>query len=205
MRILLCDDHALFREGLELVLSQLDHDVELLGVGDGETALARAAENDDLDLVLLDIQLPGMDGFAALRELRRRHPALPVVVLSASERPEDVRAALDGGASGFIPKSTQGGVLRGALALVLSGGVYVPPLLLGALERAPRAQAAELSPRQVEVLRLLARGLTNKEIARVLGIAAGTVKTHVVRIYEILEVSNRTEAAMRLRELGLDE
>jgi DNA-binding NarL/FixJ family response regulator len=205
MRILLCDDHALFREGLELVLSQLEGDVELFGVGDAETALARAAEYDDLDLVLLDIQLPGMDGFAALRELRRRHPALPVVVLAASERPEDARAALDGGASGFIPKSTQGAVLRGALSLVLSGGVYVPPLLLSALEREPRAQAAELSPRQVEVLRLLARGLTNKEIARVLGIAAGTVKTHVVRIYEILEVSNRTEAAMRLRELGLDE
>jgi DNA-binding NarL/FixJ family response regulator len=95
-------------------------------------------------------------------------------------------------------------VLLGALKLVLSGGVYVPPLLVGSPGEAARVPG-DLSPRQVEVLRLLARGLTNKEISGVLGIAAGTVKTHVVRINEILDVSNRTEAAMRMRELGLDE
>jgi DNA-binding NarL/FixJ family response regulator len=97
-------------------------------------------------------------------------------------------------------------VLLGALRLVLSGGVYVPPLMLDAAEPAPgRAARPPLTPRQVEVLRLLARGLTNKEICGVLGIAEGTVKAHAVRIYEILNVTNRTEAATRLRELGLDE
>jgi len=203
MRILVCDDHALFREGLEGVLDRLDDEVELRGVDDAEALLAevRAAE-DDLDLVLLDIRLRGMHGFDALARLRRDHPSVPVVVVSASERPEDVRRALDGGAAGFIPKSTRGPVLVSALRLVLAGGVYVPPLLLDA---APAAKAAELTPRQVDVLRLLARGLTNREICGVLGIAEGTVKSHVMRIYELLSVTNRTEAAMRLRELGLDD
>lgn len=204
MRILLCEDHALFREGLELVLGQLDPDVELLGVGDAETALEQMAD-DDLDLVLLDIGLPGMDGFEALARLRSEHPSVPVVVLSASERPEDVRRALEGGAAGFIPKSTRGSVLQGALRLVLAGGIYTPPLMLDAAPPAPRPTAADLTPRQLEILRLLARGLTNKEICGVLGIAEGTVKSHVVRIYEVLDVTNRTEAAMRLYELGLEE
>lgn len=204
MRILLCEDHALFREGLELVLRQLDEDVELEGVGDAEAALEQVAD-DDLDLVLLDIGLPGMDGFEALARLRSEHPSVPVVVLSASERPEDVRRALEGGAAGFIPKSTRGSVLRGALNLVLAGGIYTPPLMLDAAPAAPRPAASDLTPRQLEILRLLARGLTNKEICGVLGIVEGTVKSHVVRIYEALDVTNRTEAAMRLHELGLEE
>ncbi len=207
MRLLLCDDHVMFREGLELILGQLDPDVDLIGVGEAEAALQRLAEDDDFDLVLLDIELPGLDGFQALAELRRRHPTVPVVLLSASERPEHVRAALEAGAAGFIPKSTRGSVLLSALRLVLSGGVYVPPLMVDAPASGAEAAspAPELSPRQAEVLRLLARGLTNKEISRVLGIAPGTVKSHVVRIYEALDVTNRTEAAMRMRELGLED
>jgi DNA-binding NarL/FixJ family response regulator len=138
MRVLLCDDHALFRDGLELVLDQIEGDLELVGVGDAEAALLRVREEaNELDLVLLDIALPGMNGFDALSCLRREHPEVPVVVLSASERPEDVRRALDGGAAGFIPKSTRGPVLVGALRLVLSGGVYVPPLMLDAADPAP--------------------------------------------------------------------
>jgi len=205
MRILLCDDHALFREGLEMVIRQLDTDVELVGVGDAEEALECVAADDDLDLVLLDIALPGMDGFAALGRLRRDHPSVPVVLLSASESPADVRSALERGASGFIPKSTRGSVLLGALRLVLSGGVYVPELMLDAPRPTPPRPDAELSPRQIEVLRLLARGLTNKEISNVLEIADGTVKSHIVRIYDLLDVTNRTEAAMRMRELSLGD
>jgi DNA-binding NarL/FixJ family response regulator len=137
-------------------------------------------------------------------------------VLSASEAPPDARAALDRGAAGFIPKSTQGAVLLGALRLVLSGGVYVPPLLLEevAAPRAPRrprpaegarAEDHGLTTRQIEVLRLLARGLTNREISSALGIAAGTVKAHLAHIYEVLDVTNRTEAAKVLHELGLGD
>jgi len=207
MKILVCDDHALFREGLELVLGQLEPGAELSSVGDAESALARVAADDGLDLVLLDLQLPGMDGFAALSALRREHPSVPVVVLSASESPADVRSALERGASGFIPKSTRGNVLLSALRLVLSGGVYVPPLVMDAAPASRSAGAARppLTGRQLEVLRLLARGLSNREISDVLKIAEGTVKTHILHLYEALDVTNRTEAAMRMRELGFEE
>jgi DNA-binding NarL/FixJ family response regulator len=203
MKILVCDDHALFREGLALVLGQLDPAAELESVGDAETALARVAQGEKPDLVLLDLQLPGMDGFAALAALRRDHPDVPVVVLSASENPARARAALERGASGFIPKSSRGAVLLSALRLVLSGGIYVPQLVLNGAAAAERAAA--LTDRQLEVLRLLARGLTNREIADVLKISEGTVKSHAKRLFEALDVTNRTEAAMRMRELGLEE
>jgi two-component system, NarL family, nitrate/nitrite response regulator NarL len=200
MKILVCDDHALFREGLELVLGQLDPAAELESVGDAETALARVAEGDKPDLVLLDLQLPGMDGLTALAALRRDHPDVPVVVISGSENPARARSALERGASGFIPKSSRGTVLLSALRLVLSGGIYVPPLVM-----AGAARAAALTDRQQEVLRLLARGLTNRDIAEVLKISETTVKSHVKNLYEALDVTNRTEAAMRMRELGLEE
>jgi DNA-binding NarL/FixJ family response regulator len=206
LKILICDDHALFREGLELVLTQLDPAVQLISVGDAPAALARVAEDDGFDLVLLDLGLRGMSGLEALAVLRREHPEVPVVVLSASESPADVRTALARGASGFIPKSTRGSVLRSALELVLAGGVYLPPLLVDAVERAvPPAAGDRLTERQVQVLRLLARGLTNREIADVLRISEETAKSHVKQIYSVLDVSNRTEAAMRMRELGLEE
>ena len=205
MKILVCDDHALFREGLELVLAQLDAAVQLESVESAELALARVAADDTLELVLLDLQLPGMGGFAALDVLRRDHPSVPVVVLSASESPADVRAALERGASGFIPKSTRGSVLLSALRLVLAGGIYVPPLMMDAVAAVAPVRTTSLTGRQVEVLRLLARGLTNREIADVLHIAEGTVKTHVMHVYETLDVTNRTEAAMRMRELGLED
>jgi DNA-binding NarL/FixJ family response regulator len=203
MRLLICDDHALFREGLELVLEQLGP-AELTSVGDAESALARVREDDGIDLVLLDLRLPGMSGFEALDALRREHPDVPVVVLSASESVADVRAVLARGASGFIPKSARGSVLLAALRRVLAGHVYVPEVLADAGDGVPVASRV-LTGRQIEVLRLLARGLTNREIAEVLRISEETAKTHVKHIYEALDVSNRTEAAMRMRELGLGE
>jgi len=207
MRILICDDHALFREGLELLLGQLDPAAEVTSVADGESALARVTADDGFDLVLLDLGLRRMSGFAALDALRRDHPDLPVVVLSASESPTDVRSALELGASGFIPKSARGSVLLGALREVLAGGVYVPDLVIAA-GAAPAPAAVPRPPltgRQIEVLRLLARGLKNREIAEVLQITEGTAKSHVKHIYDALDVSNRTEAAMRMLELGLED
>jgi two-component system, NarL family, nitrate/nitrite response regulator NarL len=214
MKILLCDDHALFRAGLALVLGELggpDGDVELLEAEACRAALALAGDHPDLDLVLLDLDMPGMDGLAGLRRFRSEHPALPVVVVSASERTADVRAALDGGASGFVPKQSSRAELLAALRLVLDGGRFVPPsaLVPDASERAAgrqerrRERASTLTERQLHVLSLMARGLTNKEICGVLGIAEGTVKTHIAAIFETLDVTNRTEAAVMARELGL--
>jgi len=200
MKLLICDDHALFREGLQLVLRQLDPAAELVSVGDAESALARV-EQGAFDLVLLDLGLPGMSGLSALDALRVSHPDLPVVVLSASESPRDIRAALARGASGFLTKSARGSALQHALEVVLAGGVYAP----ASARDAEPPLAAELTERQVEVLRLIARGLTNREIAEVLHITEQTAKSHVKHIYSALDVSNRTEAVMRMRELGLED
>jgi DNA-binding NarL/FixJ family response regulator len=211
MKILLCDDHALFRAGLALVLGELAPDVELLEAPQCQTALELAGAHPDLDLVLLDLDLPGMDGLAGLRRFRSEHPALPVVVVSASERSSDMRAAIAGGASGFVPKQSSRAELLAALRLVLGGGRYVPPSALApdaedqaaARRERRRERAAALTERQLTVLSLMARGLTNKEICGVLGIAEGTVKTHVAAIFEAMDVTNRTEAAVLARELGL--
>jgi DNA-binding NarL/FixJ family response regulator len=214
MKILICDDHALFREGLRLVLAQLEGNPELIEAADAKEALLGVEANEDLDLVLLDLNMPGSDGLTTLATLRKQFPTIPVVIVSASERPQDIRAALDGGASGFIPKSSRGPVLLSALQLVFSGGVYVPALALNAPEepaspgRTPspsrRKGDVPLTGRQLEVLNLMSRGLTNKEICGVLGIAEGTVKAHIAAIFEALDVTNRTEAAMAMRELGLE-
>lgn len=216
MKILVCDDHALFRDGLARVLVDLDPEAELLEADSAAEALKRVAAHPELDLVLLDLQLPDADGLSVLDQVGERFPVVPVVVVSSSERPEDVRSALDKGALGFIPKSTRGEVLLGALKLVLSGGVYVPPLMMEAVsqaepshtprERASRSDgAAALTDRQLEVLRLVGRGLTNREIGEVLGIGAATVKTHTLAIYAALDVTNRAEAVMAMRDLGLEE
>jgi DNA-binding NarL/FixJ family response regulator len=210
MKILVCDDHALFREGLQHVLRTLDRRAVVLEAADAAAAMELVASHPDLDLVLLDLHLPGTDGLTLLGGLRRRYPTVPVVIVSASEEADVVRAALGGGASGFIPKSSTGSVLLGALRLVLAGSVYIPPAVLASSpssevmrQESRRERASGLTPRQIEVLELMARGLTNKDIARVLAIAPGTVKGHIAAILEILGVSNRTEAVTVMHELDL--
>ena len=207
LKFLLCEDHPLFREGLRTVLCDLDAEAELLEAEDAETALALLPEHRDLDLVLLDLGLPGRPGLEALRELRSRYPEVPVAIVSASEEPGIVRRALAEGACGFLPKSSPPALLRQAVELILAGGEYVPAAVLDE-EAAPapdparrKEQLAQLTDRQREVLGLLVRGLSNREIAGVLSIAEGTVKNHVAAILERLDLSNRTEAAYLLREL----
>jgi DNA-binding NarL/FixJ family response regulator len=201
LKLLICDDHALFREGLRYVLQEMEPGAVFEEAVDAEQALARAGAVRDLDLVLLDLELPGRPGLEALSELRARHPEVPVAIVSAENDPEVVRRALRAGACGFIPKSSTGSVLRQALQLILAGEVYVPPAILEAPAPRRAVDARELTGRQRQVLALVARGLTNQEIAGVLGIAAGTVKNHVAAILERLDISNRTEAAFLLREL----
>ena len=213
MRILVCDDHAIFRAGLRAVLGELSAEAELLEAPDVAQALAFVKSHPDTELVLLDLHMPGTDGRTGLRQLRAAQPALPVVIVSATDDPAEMRRVLDEGASGFIPKTSSSAELLAALRLVLAGGVYVPRAALAALASTAvsggarreqrRARAGTLSARQIEVLSLMARGLTNKEICGVLDIREGTVKTHIAAIFETLEVTNRTEAAVAARELGI--
>jgi DNA-binding NarL/FixJ family response regulator len=202
VKILLADDHALFREGVKQLLARLHPRAQVMEAANGAEVLHAARAQQDFDLVLLDLAMPGVDGFSGLAAFRAHAPSTPVVVLSASEDAADVRAALDGGASGFIPKSSASEVILGALRLVLAGGVYVPPMLLGGLAQATKADLDALTPRQREVLALLAQGLSNKKIGDTLGLSEATVKQHVSAILKTLNVGNRMQAVIAGRRLS---
>lgn len=219
MKILLVDDHALFRDGLRYVLQQMDEQVTIEEAQSSSEALSIVEKAPDLDLVLLDLGLPGMDGFGVLKILRERYPGIPVVIVSASSYSQDVRRALDMGAMGFIPKSSTSQVMLSALRLVFSGGVYLPPALLEESDqlatydnsfgfRRSEDTAAELTrlgftERQIQVLKLMAQGQSNKHIARALNVAEGTVKIHVTAILKALNVSNRSQAIIAASRLGI--
>lgn len=182
MKILVADDHPLIREAFRHLLTELERDVVVLEAGDCDSACRLIEQLPDLDLVLLDLRLPGAGGFATLDKLRNNHPALPVVV-SALEDAATVHGALARGAMGFIPKSSSNDVMMSALRLVLSGGRYLPPELLsgdGAAQAPPSSlDEVHLTDRQREVLALVVQGKSNKHICRELGLAEATVKIHV--------------------------
>lgn len=214
MKVLIADDHALFRDGLCLQLRQMDEDAEILEAGGFDEAIRVAGEQDALDLILLDLGMPGMAWRQALALLRKRFAEVPIVVVSASEDRRDILEALEIGATGYIPKSSSGKVMLGALKLVFSGGVYLPPALLGKSVAEPPfsegpaggggdGAGKTLTPRQRQVLSLLATGQSNKEIARALNLGEGTIKVHVTGIMKALNVRNRTQAVVTATRLGL--
>lgn len=209
MKCLLVDDHAIFRDALSMLFAVRHPQVTLQPAARLSEALALLSASELPELVLLDLALPDSDGLATLDRVRAAAPTLRVIVLSADDRPETVLAAIDRGAAGFIPKSADAGVLQQALAAVLAGGVYVPPLTLlhggGAPAAAvPQSTAAlGLSPRQIEVLRLLIEGSSNKVIARRLDISPSTVRTHIESLFVRLDVHSRTQAVVAAARLGL--
>jgi two-component system, NarL family, nitrate/nitrite response regulator NarL len=210
MKLLIVDDHAIVREGVAAMLRQAGPDTVVLQAGDGAEGVQLAETHPDLDAVFLDLQMPGTDGMSAVPEFGRRRPALPVIVLSSSEDPADVRRALSLGALGYVPKSALPQTLLSALRLVLAGDIYVPPLMLDAAAQGaasePAADASRqgaLTDRQLEVLRLLSEGLSNKEIGRALNLSDKTVKAHITVIFKALDVVNRTQAASAARRAEL--
>jgi DNA-binding NarL/FixJ family response regulator len=201
MRILVVDDHPLMTDVLRTVLGTLDQVAEIRSANDLDTAFAIAA-GGELDLVMLDLGMPGCKDVEAVRRWRERFPALPVVVVSGASEPRIINAALDLGAMGFIPKSAPGAELLRAVRLVISGGIYVPAEASNA-PQAPAAAPLDLSPRQHEVLALLLKGMSNKLIARKLDISENTTKIHVSAVLEALGVATRTQAVIAASRLGL--
>lgn len=216
MRILLVDDHTLFREALLHVLKQFDGTAVVIEASTAKEAIHLSTHYHDLDLILLDLAMPGLNGLSVLPELHGLKPTVPLVILSASEEPTAVRQALEAGAMGYIPKSSSSHEMIAALRLVLAGEVYIPPALLAALEAlaiAPTQITAPppageggipgLTPRQIEVLHLMGQGLSNKGICRQLNLAEGTVKLHVTAIMRALNTDNRTQAVIEATRRGL--
>lgn len=212
MRILLVDDHTLFREALLHVLNQLDAKVTVLEAANIEEANRLITHTPNLDLILLDIALPRKDGLSALPGLRGLAPTVPIVVLSGSESAEHVKKAMQDGAFGYIPKTASSHEMLAALHIILQGDIYIPPKLLGKLDAASLAQdvlgdgldrVGMLTQRQLEVLELMANGLPNKSIARQLNLGEGTVKLHVASILRTLGIRNRTQAVAEATRLGL--
>lgn len=219
LRLVLADDHALFRGGLILLIRMMNRPVEILEANDFDQAIGHLSEGPPVDLLLLDLLMPGMNGIEGISRICRTWPDVPVVVVSVREDSKAIRDALKAGAMGYIPKTSSPEVTTNALRFILSGGIYVPPQVLHLNETRPDPlpspqerpsplpeQAAESNPfglteRQIEVLRLMAEGRSNKDIAADLDIAPGTVKMHVSRIFKTLGVDNRTQAASLLARL----
>jgi len=207
-RVVIADDHPLYREALAIMFERAD-DLELAGsVEDFDGALAAAA-GGDVALALLDLDMPGMQGVAGITRLRAQHPETRVAVISGSLGAAQIREALAAGACGYLPKTFEPHMILAAVRLMLSGAIYVPPDALGdgggepVGEREGAAASASLTPRELEVLRLLTKGSANKEIARAIGVAEVTVKLHTRRILEKLGVRNRAAAAALAVSRGL--
>ncbi len=211
MVVLIADDHALFRYGISLALESLYKEVTILQASSAEEAYRMAHETPHLDLILLDLMMPGLNGIAELKKYIEGLPRVPVVVVSGSRQRSTIRAAIEAGARGYILKSSNGEILKHVLPLVLSGELYVPAQAVAnedvgqasEFETSPLEENSDfnpdfksLTPRETQVLKLLTLGYSNKEIARSLGMLEGTVKVHVKSIMKKLGVNNRTQAAI---------
>ena len=227
MKVLLIDDHPLILTALQNVIQGIGSHVSVVGANGARSAReALTAHQGDFDLVLLDLRLGDADGFELLVELRNGWPAIPVVVVSASDRSADVIRAIDLGAMGFVPKRASNETLTEALRVVMSGGIYVPPMTMGGIEGGAAGEARaggigghawppgmdalrptalanfKLTPRQTDVLGLLLRGQSNKLIARELDLSVETVKDHVAAVLRALGVNSRTQAVLAVSQMS---
>lgn len=212
LRIVVADDHALVRGGIGVLIKTLYPDSELVECNNYDRTLKALDQPESVDLLLLDLLMPGMDLIRSVKHICTRWPDVPVIVISVREDMQTIREALRSGAMGYIPKTSSPDVTMNAIRLVLSGGIYVPPdaLQLGSGMASSDSQLSEefglsadaasprgahgLTRRQEDVMRLMSEGRSNKEIAAELDLTAGTVKMHLSRIYKVLGAKSRTEA-----------
>jgi DNA-binding NarL/FixJ family response regulator len=200
-KFVIADDHPLFRDALTQTLMNLFEDACIDGAGSLDEVMQVLNKNKPPDLILLDLKMPGVQGFSGLSFLRAQYPGLPVIVVSANEEPSVIRRAMDFGASGFIPKSSPVETMRAAVSEVLNGGIWVPENVdLASQEDDEVTQLiqrfATLTPQQLRVLMMLREGLLNKQIAYELSVSEATVKAHVSAILQKLSVESRTQAVI---------
>jgi len=208
MKILLADDHPLFREGVKPVLFKLHPRVTLIEAHDYPSAFAAMNRAGEVDLALLDLFMPGMSGLDGVMRFRAAFPDIPVVVLSAAEQVEDIHKLLAAGALGYITKASPSDVILSALQQVLAGGVYVPPSLIDSpaeSDDSNKINHPALTSRQMQVIREMAKGKSNRQIGEVLQVTEGTVKLHTTSIFRLLKVNNRTEAVLVIQKMGLNK
>ena len=207
--VIVADDHPLFRTAIKEALQASQGDTTFLEANSFETLQKLVDANQDVDLVLLDLHMPGVSGFAGLVYLCKRYPSVPVVIISANEDPMVIQRALEHGAAGFIPKSSDIKTITNAIGDILMGEIWAPvsaqPNLPGSnvSEMALAERMAQLTPQQFKVLMSVSQGLLNKQIAYDMGISEATVKAHVTAIMNKLGVSNRTQAVLAASKLDV--
>jgi DNA-binding NarL/FixJ family response regulator len=200
-RLVIADDHPLFRGAMREAVSGLLERVDIAEAGTFDEVVELLERGGEVDLVLLDLAMPGVRGFSGLMYMRAQYPGVPVIVVSANDDPAAIRRCMEVGASGFIPKTLGVDVMRAAISRILGGGVWTPPdvdLTAGSDTEAAElmARMATLTPQQVRVLMMLSEGLLNKQIAYQLGVSEATVKAHVSAILQKLGVESRTQAVI---------
>lgn len=206
--LVIADDHPLFRGALREAVSGLFENVEIAEAGSFDDITKLLEHRGEVDLILLDLTMPGVRGFSGLLYLRAQYPSVPIVIVSANDDPAVIRHCMQFGAAGFIPKTLGIDVMRDAIARVLEGGAWAPPDVdLGAGSDAETAglmaRLASLTPQQVRVLMMLSEGLLNKQIAYELGVSEATVKAHVSAILQKLRVESRTQAVIAASKIEL--
>jgi DNA-binding NarL/FixJ family response regulator len=200
-RLVIADDHPLFRGALREAVTGLFERGDIAEAGSFDEISKLLDRGNDIDLVLLDLTMPGVRGFSGLMYMRAQYPGVPVVVVSANDDPAVIRRCMDFGASGFIPKTLGIDQIRTAIEVVLKGGIWTPPDIDLAAKgdddnSAMLARLSSLTPQQVRVLMMLSEGLLNKQIAYELGVSEATVKAHVSAILQKLGVESRTQAVI---------
>lgn len=208
-KVIVADDHPLFRTAIKEALQESQGETAFLEANSFETLQVLVDDNQDVDLVLLDLHMPGVSGFAGLVYLCNRYPSVPVVIISANEDPVVIQRALDHGAAGFIPKSSDIKTITNAISDILMGEIWAPVSVQSNLpgrnvsELALAERMSQLTPQQFKVLMMVSQGMLNKQIAYDMGISEATVKAHVTAIMNKLQVSNRTQAVLAASKLDV--
>ncbi len=207
MKILIADDHALFRDGLSMNLEKLEPSAVISQAANFTQSLKIAASEPEIDLIVIDLDMPDMSWEEGIRQLREASPSARIVVISASDESRNVKKALELGAVGYISKQTDTQVLNSALKLIIDGGTYLPPSAIEKRTTAEisgrRANGKHLTARQAEVLSYVAEGMSNKQIAYEMGVSEATVKLHINALLRAVGATNRTQAVVLAQKMGI--